>query len=177
MDNRSLTVPPQDEMQILARVVRGDSYDSIATDFSISKGTITNIKNRNPETLAILQENLLAHRQTQASSILEKANKAIDKRIDESEEFDTKLAELQRQYRDGEIDEDVFRVRVNKLQRLSITELTSVSREMHAQSKTQNPDERPAMNPNETKEYLVNLAKGLESGDEVVLERLIFKKD
>jgi predicted DNA-binding protein YlxM (UPF0122 family) len=169
-------VPPQDEMTILAMIAREDSYSEIAEKFDISKATITNIKNRNPDTLKILKEQLLTHRLNQASGILEKTNRAIEKRLDESENFENELFELQRQYRDGEIEEKVFELRVRKLQKLNISELTSISREMHSQSKTSGSGDTPPMNPQDAQEYLVKLAKGLESGDEVVLERLVFSK-
>lgn len=176
-DTEITHVSPQDEMQILALIARGGmSFEKIAEKFNTTQPTITNIKKRNPDTLAILKENLVNHRTTMATAILDKANKAIEKKLDDSEAYDSKVVELRQEWIEGAITEEEYNARLRGLQKLTVTELTSISREMHSQTKSDGPDKTPPMNPGEAQAYLVELAKGLESGDEVVLERLVFTK-
>lgn len=169
-------VSPQDEMRILAMIVRGDQQKAIAAEFGLTEGTITNIKKRNPETLAMLKEQFTSHRVSQAVSILDKANKAIEKKLDDSELYDDKIAEIRQEFVEGVITEEERDARLRALQKLTVAELTSISREMHSQTKTEGPDKAPPMNAVEAQAYLIDLAKGLEVGDEIALERLVFTK-
>ncbi len=157
-------------------VARGDRYEDIAPKFNITPGTITDIKQRNPDTLAILKENLMTHRVSQATKILDKANKAIEQKLDESESFDDKVQAINQEWAEGVITDEERNAKLRVLSKLTISDLTSISREMHNQSKTEGEDKPPPLTPQESQQYLVDLAKGLESGDAVVLERLVFRK-
>jgi hypothetical protein len=167
-------IATQDEMQILARIARGDTQLQISKDFNVSKDTITAIKKRNPDTLALIKEQVLSHRVSMASRIIGKANMAIEKRIDDSEEFDDKVTELTKEYNDGELNQDEYEIKLRALNKLTVTELVSISKEMHAQTKKDPENPNADNNPADNQAYLVALAKALETGDEVVLERLIF---
>lgn len=166
-------VATQDEMQILARIVRGDSRKDIAQAFGITEAVVTNIKKRNPDTIKVMQEQILSHRISHASRILGKANLEIEQRLDESDQFDDKLEDLKRQHDDGELSDKEYQHRLRNLNKLTVADLTSISREMHSQTKTGDGDGTPN-DPRVNQTYLVELAKALESGDEVVMERLIF---
>lgn len=170
-------VRPQDEMQILALIARGDmTFEKIGEKFGVAQSTVSYIKKNNPDTLQILKDQLTNHRISQAATILDKANKAIEKKLDESDSYEDKLAEIDDQWREGVIDDDERNAKLRALQKLTVAELTAISREMHSQTKTDGPDKSPMMNPGDAKEYLIELAKGLEDGDEIALERMIFRK-
>lgn len=171
------TTPMETEMKVLAMMVRGDRQEDIAKEVGLNRTTVIEIKKRNQETLDIMRAKLADHRLGQATKILDKANKAIERRVDRQIEADTQLDRIRKRFEAGEIDITEYRQQIAGLEKTTLTELVAVSKEMHSQAKTEMETlKNPAGSPQETKQRLIDLVEAIKAGDEVALERIVFKK-
>lgn len=129
-------------------LARGDTKTKIHETTGIPIASISNIKKRNPEALAVIEQRILDHNTIKAQELLDKANNIIEQKLDNVAEG---------------------------LEKSSLTELTSVSREMHSQAKQGAESEKTSPNPQSTEDQLKSIVRALEKGDEIELLKITTK--
>lgn len=170
MPNTPLT--PVEETRLVAMIVRGDSYEELKVAIpgrTLSDHTISNLKKRNKENIEVLQQAMAAQEAEDALHIKRKANNLLSKRLDNAEHADTVIIKAQEDYAAGEITFKDYKALVAKHRGITVSELVSVSKEMHNQTITE--EAAPAAVAKDMK----LLADAIQSGDEVVLNQIIFK--
>jgi hypothetical protein len=170
IDRSRLTA--EEETKILALIVRGDTYSEIQKIMEkehrhVTQVTITKVKQRNKKNLEIIKARMQAKAETDAMALKDKANKILDKKLDRSEATEDILAKAQADYLDKKIEFKEYMEIIRTQREVSITELVSVSKEMHNQSKE---DEATPVD----KKDITALVQAIKSGDEVTLNQLIF---
>ena len=172
IDKRPLSVA--EELKIVALLARGDTYQQIQTYFKANSmrtptnSTILSVRKRNKENLELIKSKILQKEAEDASSIKDKANSLIKKRLDRADSEAKVLAIANQQFVDGEIDmEELTRIK-RLVKETGIVELVAVSREMYAQSRADTDV------VNNTPKDLSALISAIRSGDEVKLQQIIF---
>jgi hypothetical protein len=171
VDPRGLTI--QEETRIVALLARGDTHaqiqEQMAREFrGVHMRTIAAVKKRNKENFDIIRARLLEKQEHDASALKEKANKMISKKLDIE---DKKLEIIQRareDYLNGAISLKELTEILKRHRETTLTELVSVSKEMHNQS-SEDPDSKP-----DAQKDLSDLVNAIRSGDEVKLQQIIF---
>jgi hypothetical protein len=169
------------EMRVLAMVARGDTYSAIRAQLqedgiTMSPATITAIKKRNPKALAKMESMLADHATSSAQKILKKAHKLIDKRLEQADNSEKDAEELHKKYEAGEITFKEYLDATARLFKISVSELTSLSKEMFHQSQVeQGKPTSITESAMDAKQEVVDIAKALENVDEVELQRIIFR--
>lgn len=167
----------QTEMKALAMLVRGDTHKSIGQELGISAQTVVKIRDRNPDTLAIMKNKLVEKQISNAAKILDKSHRLLDDQLSQVEDAEQVRREARREYIDGLIDKKEFDARLRMLPKASISDLTSVSREMFNQSQIeQGKPTSISGNPDEAKKQFLDLAEAIKAGDEVKLQQIIFNE-
>lgn len=161
-----------EETRIVALLASGSTYETIKAEFkgirNLSDPTIAKVKKRNKENLDMIAERMLQRQEQDAASIKQKANKLIAKRLDQSDEFQDLLNATLDDFKSGKIDYKTYQDKIKAFRTLSVSELVSVSREMHTQSGTEPAKETPHKD-------LQALVAAIRSGDEVRLSEMVFK--
>lgn len=172
IDKRPLSVA--EELKIVALLARGDTYQQIQEYFQANamrkptNTTILNVRKRNKENLDLIKQKIIQKEAEDATSIKEKANSLIKKRLERADSEAKVLAIANQQFVDGEIDmEELTRVK-RLIKETGMVELVAVSREMYAQSRADNDV------VNNTPKDLSALVAAIRSGDEVKLQQIIF---
>lgn len=168
-------ISQETETSVVVRLARKDSPKLIAQEEGIAEQSVYDIKKRNLPALQAIQQNLLQKKESVALRLVEKANQAIEQRLDETLSYDDKVREIQREYEESEqTDEDkmVYRHRLEALRRMTVNELVAVSREGHSQS--QNAPESPTDDASRgSRAELDLLLEAIKSGDEVKLQQIV----
>lgn len=163
------------QLQVLALLARGDTYSKISEQMKIPVSTIQGVKERNPGALENIKDKLLSHKISTSKKILAKSQELIEHKLDKAISSEVSREDALKQYQDGLIDYDEYQKLTFALVDISITELNSLAREAFHQSQIQ--DGKPtniSSTPIEAREELMALARALESGDEVTLERIVW---
>lgn len=160
------------ETKIVALLARGDTYTEIQGQIEggVSLVTIGAVKKRNKENLMIIAEKMAIKAAEDASSIKLKANKLISARLDVDGLDQEVLDHAKAQYLADEISWATYERIVNKSRAASITELVTVSKEMHHQSAE---GDTPPANASD----LAALAAAIRSGDSLKITQLVFGND
>ncbi|CAB4176622.1 hypothetical protein UFOVP1522_38 [uncultured Caudovirales phage] len=169
-------IPQVDEIKIIALIARGDSHAQIINALkedgsSTTSKTITAIAKRNQESLALITNKLIAFEESNVLDIKRKANSIIEKRLDQVDIEAGVLAKAHQQYIDEEIQLEDYIKLLRTMKSTSIPELVAVSKEMHVQERAK---EAPINTPPQD---MTALAAAIETGDEITLNQLIFKKN
>lgn len=162
---------PQQELEIVARIARGDKYAEIAEDYSCSLTTIGEVKKRNPKALAIIQSRMVEHEAHEAIQIKKKANSILRRKLDRIEKDEDRAEQLYQSYMNGHLSLDEYERASRRLAKTTLTELTAVSKEMNSQAKEDG--EGGNANPAETQAHLQAIMAALEKGDTVTLQQLV----
>lgn len=171
--NQTLSVT--EEVRIVALLANNDyTYPQIQKIFEsefgrgLSQKAIQAVKKRNAKNLEAIKTKLMVRQEADALAIKHQANMMIQKRLTADDKVGEIIAAAQKQFLAGEIPlkEYVDVLRTNRP--IAVTELVTVSKEMHAQSKDDDT-------PDVTKKDLSALVSAIKSGDELVLNQLIFK--
>lgn len=123
-------------------LARGDTHQQIVDWLDKEKGismSIANIgviKKRNQEGVTFMRGELLKHEQTVAATILDKSRRLINSRLDRALSLEETLKDLRDRYETGDIDDTEYyhRVDIELRNRLTIQELTALSKESFNQS-------------------------------------------
>lgn len=164
------------EQKIVAFLARGDTHAEIMHYFNteekrtLNDMTIQRVAKRNADSLAEIKQRTLKKVEADAQSIKDKANSIIKKQLDAVDVAVEILALAGRQFLAEEITLHEYNAVIKSTKKASMTELVAVSREMHAQSGATPPGGSDPAN-------LAAIRAALESGDEVSLTRLMFKKN
>lgn len=159
-----------DETKIVALLARGDTREAIIAQFperSLDPRTVTNVKKRNKDNLAILKEAMLQKAQDDAMAIKHKANRKLSKKLDDDDKRLEALSVAHQDFIDGNLTSKEYSLILKSNRELSVTELVSVSKEMHNQSKEDEVAPTPAKD-------MAALVDAIKSGDEVKLNQIIF---
>lgn len=165
-----------EETKVIALLARGDSYSQIRRTFEAENGrtlnshTIMDVRKRNAVTLQAIKDKTLAKQEADAEAIKTKANSIIKKQLDSADMAVEILAKAGEQYLNDEIGFKEYGEIIKHIKHASLPELVTVSKEMHAQSAG---PPLGGSNP----EDLAAIRTALESGDEVSLTKLMFKKN
>jgi hypothetical protein len=165
-----------EETKIIALVARGDSYAEIKGIMqdqhgrNLTYGTLQSVKKRNKGNLDKIRDITLAKQNEDAQANNVQANRIIKKQLNNTEMAVDVLTKAGEQYLNDEIDEKEYTSLVKSIKVASLTELVSISKEMHTQAI------KPTDNSS-SPEDLAAIRKALEEGDEVTLNQIIFKKN
>jgi len=176
-------IDAQTEVRIVALIARGDSYTSIQSTLKdegvdLSLSGITDIKQRNTVALEQIKSSLAQHEVSKATRILDKARKQIEDKLDSTDKLEKELSEIKEAYDNKEIDFRVYSESIDRAERkykISIKDLTTVSKEMFNQSQLEaGKPTAIASNPEENKRNLMILLKAINEGDTVGMLHGIF---
>lgn len=171
--NHTLGIP--EETYVVALLARGDRIIDIQAEFektferTINKATVVNIRKRNAENLEIIRSRTQEKIERDQAAIRNKANAKIDKKLDSDDLAAQVIAKAHSQYINGEIDYSQYSVLLRSVKELSVSELVSVSKEMHLQA-SDAPGE-PVNN-----EDMQKLQAAIQAGDTLTLNQLVFKR-
>lgn len=158
----------EQETRIVALLARGtDTQGEIAKEVGVSDVTVTAVKKRNKENLAIISQQLLMRAAEDAGSIKEKANTKLSQKLDRDDKVVRIIEKAHDEFLEGEISIKEYSAILRKVKELSVNELVTVSREMHNQS-------AGAEKPPTTQQDLAFLAAAIASGDEVKITQAVF---
>lgn len=166
-DKNGIHLTIEEETKIVALLARGDTQESIEKEIGISQQTVSAVKKRNKENLAIISQKMLAKATEDALSIKQDANAKISHRLKRDDKAAQILDKAYDQYLNEEIDLKQFTEAARRIKELSINELVSVSKAMHDQSTA---EEKPPA----TQSDLAALAMAIRSGDEVKITQAVF---
>lgn len=161
-------IPIDSETKVVAMLSRGDKQVDIAKEMGISEQTVSAIKKRNTENIAMIHSKMLEREQSEAIQIKTRAQRLANKKLRWAEEDADKVRTLTEQVRAGELDKDDFKAQAFNTEEVTLKDLASLIKDVD----TGQPDKRQ---PDSTDTAsLKALVKALESGDEVALERIVF---
>lgn len=165
-------------MEVLALIARGDTRKQINQHLdakyglTISATMIAYLKNRHADALQMMKDQVAQYQMSEAEELMEKSRKLMSKHLDRaSEDFD-ELAELDRAYREGEMEYKDYANKKRTLLKLSLSELNQVSKDMHAQAKDAPADAPGTVDPSAAANTEA-LMKAIQSGDTIELQRII----
>lgn len=166
------------EMKIVAMMSRGDKYDTIIStlaeqdNFSIAISTLKNIKGRNHDALEIMRSSVIKFEEANAEQLLRRTHNMIGKRLGQAERDAMTMERLDEELAEHEITLKEYNHLRSKLKLPTLTELTTVNKEMYAQSKQGKDLDNPtSTNPEVRAKQLRDI---LNMSDEVALERIVF---
>lgn len=183
---------PAKEVEVVSRIVRGDSYATITKETGVAPATISKIKKRQAEALATISGKLLQRKQKTAERLLDKTHQLLERRIDNALQYEEKLEivdqkwldELDKIYEEND-DPEVTKTLINAVndthqrslrvlreQFMSNTSLIALSREMYSEAKSDDEIDAPQTH-GDSQAQLVALVDALKAGDEVKLQQII----
>lgn len=183
MSNKALDT--KTETEVVAYMARGDTYETIIDtlakrDLPITKGTLSNIKKRNAETLQFMQSTMAEQEISAATSILRKSRKLLENKLDYALSYEDEMEAIKQLLIDGDIDREIYwemtRERWDK--QLSVSELNSVTKEAFNQSQVeQGKPSSITENPTQMRANLQVLLNAISNGDDQAALAAIFPDD
>lgn len=170
-------VPMEKQLAILAQVARGDTEKTIAAKEGVHVRTVANIKARNPEALQIIQNKLIQHQVSSSKKILVKSQELIQEKLDKAGRADRQRDELYKKLSSQEIDYKTYKAGMDKIYDPTIVELNQVSKEAFHQSQIEENLPTSIPGGGTSAADLVALVDAIKGGDEVVLQRMVFRRD
>lgn len=174
------------ETQVVAMLARGDTHQQILNWLEQEKGitvslpTIGLIKRRNEEGINFMKSQLVKHETTIAATILEKSRRLIDRQLDKALSVDDELRSLRDRFEAGEITDDAYYrdVEVVLRNRLSVHELTSLSKEHFNQSQVEaGKPTSITETPEQAKQHLSVLLAAIAKNDDKAVLAALFPDD
>lgn len=165
----------EEETYIVALLGRGDTRNQIVEQVKakfgrqLSDGTLVAVRKRNKENLEIIKQRWLEKNEADAEAIKHKANKILSKRLDRDEKVNAVVEKARQDYLDKVIEFKEYLEIVRSHKENTISEIVSVSREMHNQVK-ETPEDRSSGGSNTDA-----LIEAIKNSDTVALNQLIFK--
>lgn len=181
----------QKEIEVVTRIVRGDTYQLIADDLGVSTATISAVKKRQSNAIAMLSQKLLERKQKIAERILEKTHELLENRVDDALQYEKKCEKIE-----AKLDKDLLKATeindpeqrkearadarnkynkaMTRVRQEYMTTSTAVqlAKEMNAESTDDGSPNLPATQA-DSKAQLVALVEAIQSGDEVRLQQII----
>lgn len=175
MTTRTPRIAMDKQLEVLARFSRGDTHAQISKDTGIPVGTLQNIKKRNPAALEIIQNKMIDHQISSAKKILKKSQDLIERKLDKAVTADKQRDDLFNKLISKEIEYKEYRAMMDRIYDPTLSELNAISKESFNQSQIE--EGKPTSIPGAGKDAtgdLVALVEAIKSGDEVVLQRMVF---
>ncbi len=140
--------------------------------------SLSNIKKRNPDALAIIQGKLINHQVSSAKKLLKKSQQLIERKLDRAATAEQQREDLFQQFQAEEIDYKTYRLMMDKIYDPTLSELNAISKESFNQSQIEDgkPTTIPGSTGNQTAD-LIALVEAIKNKDEIVMERLVFGRD
>lgn len=179
------------EIEVVSRLIRGETYDMISAAVGIPHATIAAVKRRQKNAIAKISSQLLQRKQHTAQRILDKTHELLEARIDNALRYEEKLTKIEEDWRrdqdeahelyeDKELTEYLHSINARheaKLRKLkdefmSNSALIALSKEMSDQSKDED-EANKNQPPVDSKVQLQALVAALQAGDEVRLQQII----
>lgn len=176
-------------MRVLALIARGDTMSQVAGyllehyQITISESALYQIRSKNKDTIAAMQQTVADGQSAEAEAIANRARRMLNTKLDKAERDGRTLEDLDEQWRNGEIkDKAEYQRRKAGLMKISINELTTITKAMHTQSAPPPPadPEAPALPagshhiPANTPARLEAMLQAVAQGKTVELQRLVF---
>lgn len=167
------------EAQVVAMTVNGETQKTIIARLKnggveISLRQVKKIRKDNEVIIKQTRDELSAHEATVRKRILNKTLALTQKRVETAEGDEDKLRELQQKYRSKKINKDQYERGRRGLVELTVRELMDISKEMSVQIKEAKESGIPDDNTADPA-AIQELAEAIKRGDQVELQRIIFK--
>lgn len=128
--------------KVLAMMARGEKYGTIINvlkeehDIDYSLTGLTELRKRHADTIKIMTDMIIEAEATESEKIKTRSLRKISRTLDRADADEMELQALEEEYRkpDSKITLAEYRRRKSGLLQLNVTELLSISKEMHAQS-------------------------------------------
>lgn len=174
------------ESQVVAMLARGDTHQQIVDwldkekGISMSLANIGVIKKRNEEGMNFIKTELMKHEQTVAATILDKTRRLINSRLDKALTLEETLKKLRDSFDSGDItDSEYYRqVDIELKNRLTVQELTSLSKESFNQSQIEaGKPTSITESPEQAKAHLQTLLAAISKRDDSATLKALFPDD
>ncbi len=172
---------PAQEAEIVTRLARGDTQVSIHKDTGIAVATISRVRERQADSLAVIDTRLRKQKLKITSRLLEKTHQILEARLNRSiMPIEGQLAIIDKWFEETEKTPEDYKVYKTKIgliekQQVSTHDLIAISKEMFVESRVE--DGRPTnvtynADAKTTKDQLDNLLAAIQNGDEIGLIEL-----
>lgn len=176
------------KLRALAYIARGDTLSQVAGhmleefEVTISESALSQLKKNHADTIDKMQTSLSESAAEDADALLKKTRRMLSVRLDRADRDSSELAELDRKWRDGEIkNKEEYQRKKTGLLKISISELTNISKTMHAQT-VKVPELPPGAMPGalpagggaQTPAQLEALLNAIKDGNHVEIQRIVF---
>jgi len=169
------------ESRIVVLLARGFKQSEIIEDLkekgtTISAPVISNVKKRNKKALIDTKQALINRELDNIYELHQKSAKLLNKKLNKAVEAEDEEAIITKRFKDGHIDYKEYQSQLKGLRnRMTTNELVSINRES-AEQMRKTEDGGVIKDPEQAQKELEMLNRALESGDEVALERIVWKK-
>lgn len=172
------------KMKTLAMVARGEQTATILRILNDEHGVnytrddLSQLKRTNRDTINEMKQMILEAEASEAEQVRVKALRQLSRRLDKASEDEVEIHELDRQYRDGEIELNEYKRLKTGLLKLSVNELTSITKDMHTQSggkrSTNALPGTPAASDNTPDpKWVEALMTAVQRGDTIAMQQLV----
>lgn len=166
------------QLKVLALLARGDTHAAISEAMDIPVTSISGIKQRNSQALAVIQERMVTHQASKSKKLLDKAHDLIESKLDRSAKAEEIRHQAFQDFHDGLIEKEELRARIDTIEEATLKDLTSVAREMFNQSQIESGKPTSISNsPVEAKAELLKLVEAIKEGDEVQLFKMVLNPE
>jgi hypothetical protein len=175
------------KLQALAYIARGDTLSQVAGhlleehDVTISESALSQLKKNHKSTIDKMIDTMAEGQATEADAILRRTRRLLNGKLDRAERDARTIEELDQQWRDGELkDVAVYRRRKAGLIKVSVAELTQISKTMFDQTIKEpgapagGAGALPPGQSVKTPAQLEGLLQAIAAGNTVEIQRLIF---
>lgn len=171
------------KMKVLAMVARGEKTATILRilkdEHNISYGvsSLVSLKRTNADTIKEMKLMILEAEASEAEQVRVKALRQLSRKLDQASEDEIELQEIDRQYRDGEIELAEYKRLKTGLLKMSVRDLTSISKDMYSQSSGKRgtsslPSDTPNANSTDPK-WVEALMSAVQRGDTIAMQQLV----
>lgn len=175
------------KLRALALLARGDTLSQVCGhlleefDVTVSESALSQLRKAHRETVDKMQDTLAEAEAADAEALLRKSRQMIGARLARAKRDEHALEEVDRQYREGELDFETYKRRKTGLMKISIGELNNVAKATHTQimrerdpASSDDPELPSGNRSHTTPAHLEALLKAIQAGNTVELQRLVF---
>lgn len=172
------------KLKTLAMIARGEKYQTIIRilkeqhDIEYSSSGLADLKKANIDTIREMEYMILEKETSDAEAVRAKSLRQLNRKLDKAADDETEIEELDRQWRDGEIEDMAdYRRRKAGLLKLSVKDLAEISKNMHAQTAGRKGANALPVDPNTTPtadpKWVEALMMAVQNGDTIAMQQLI----
>lgn len=186
-----LTAPKLDlplKMRILAMIAREEKYKVILGILEKDHGikysvqSLRLLKKNHAKTIAEMQGMVLDKEASEVDQIRTRALRQLARKLDQATEAEREIAQLDEEYRAGDMELAEYRRKKTGLLNMSVSELLAVSKEMHGQSGAKGKGASIAPNPHKPgsdepldPQAVEVLLTAIQNGDTITLSKQTIK--